>query len=128
MSLLRPSPKIGLCKINSLRHSKKRFVTFCTRARKEQSSMQRRGITSLLGGLLLFVSTAVAFAESVPATADPLEKIKHVIVIYQENWSFDGLYGRFAGANGIAAAGPAIKQVDPKGRPYKSLFPPIDTN
>jgi len=27
--------------------------------------------------------------------------IKNVIVIYQENWSFDSLYGRFPGANGL---------------------------
>ena len=34
------------------------------------------------------------------AVAQPAElgKIQHVIVIYQENWSFDGLYGKFPGA------------------------------
>src|SRR5947208_15512688 len=41
-----------------------------------------------------------AFAQSAG-----LEKIQHVIVIYQENWSFDGLYGKFPGADGIANAG-----------------------
>ena len=30
--------------------------------------------------------------------------IQHVVVIYQENWSFDGLYGYFPGANGLANA------------------------
>jgi phospholipase C len=29
-----------------------------------------------------------------------LKDIKHIIVIYQENWSFDSLYGRFPGADG----------------------------
>jgi phospholipase C len=31
-------------------------------------------------------------------------KVNHIIVIYQENWSFDGLYGHFPGANGLANA------------------------
>jgi acid phosphatase len=40
--------------------------------------------------------------------------IKHVIVIYQENWSFDALYGHFPGANGLASASVAatIPQID----------------
>ena len=35
----------------------------------------------------------IAFSDE-DAVAQPtgLEKIQHVIVIYQENWSFDGLY------------------------------------
>ena len=31
-----------------------------------------------------------------------LNQINHFVVIYQENWSFDSLYGNFPGANGIA--------------------------
>ena len=31
-----------------------------------------------------------------------------MIVIYQENWSFDSLYGNFPGANGLANAGAAV--------------------
>jgi acid phosphatase len=38
--------------------------------------------------------------------------IKNVIVVYQENWSFDALYGSFPGANGLANASAATKQVD----------------
>jgi acid phosphatase len=34
-----------------------------------------------------------------------LPQIDHIVVIYQENWSFDALYGSFPGANGIANAG-----------------------
>ncbi len=30
------------------------------------------------------------------------QKIEHLVVIYQENRSFDSLYGLFPGANGIA--------------------------
>lgn len=58
---------------------------------------------------------------------DTLDKIQHIIVIYQENWSFDGLYGKFPGANGLAQAGEAYAQVDRDGRPYQSLPQPLDT-
>lgn len=42
-----------------------------------------------------------------------LPQIDHFIVIYQENWSFDALYGNYPGANGLAnAKGPATNQID----------------
>src|SRR5712691_1270568 len=64
-----------------------------------------------------------------PATqARGLDKINHVIVVYQENWSFDGLYGNFPGANGIANAGETVRQVDKEGKPYASLPQPMDSN
>src|SRR5262249_36328505 len=46
-----------------------------------------------------------------------LPKIDHIVVIYQENWSFDSLFGFFPGANGIANA------VDGSGN---LLFPQVD--
>lgn len=56
----------------------------------------------------------------------PIEQIEHVIVIYEENWSFDSLFGRFPGANGIANAGETIHQVDQDGAPYTVLPPAMD--
>jgi len=67
--------------------------------------------------------------ENVAAPSD-LKKIEHVIVIYQENWSFDGLYGKFPGANGLMNAQSAVQQVDKSDVPLKVLpqvtdsFPP----
>ena len=29
-----------------------------------------------------------------------VQRLQHIIVIYQENWSFDSLYGQYPGANG----------------------------
>src|SRR5271166_635402 len=52
----------------------------------------------------------------------------HLVVIYMENWSFDSLYGRFPGADGIANAGNTVNQVDRAGKPYTSLPQPIDNN
>ncbi len=42
-----------------------------------------------------------------------LNSIDHIVVIYQENWPFDGLYGSFPGANGLAnASTAALTQID----------------
>ena len=56
--------------------------------------------------------------------------IKHIIVIYQENWSFDGLYGSFPGANGISnASQTSLTQVDrTTGQPLSSELGPNDLN
>ncbi|OKH29957.1 hypothetical protein NIES2101_42805 [Calothrix sp. HK-06] len=50
--------------------------------------------------------------------------INHIVVLYLENRSFNGLYGNFPGANGLANAGDAAIQVDKNGIPYTTL-PPI---
>lgn len=56
------------------------------------------------------------------AGAAQLSDVKHFIVIYQENWSFDGLLGKFPGAEGIAAASSVSRtQVDSSGLPYSTL-------
>jgi len=74
---------------------------------------------------------ALALTSAAPAAraAGPLDKINHIIVIYQENWSFDGLYGSFPGANGIAnAPASTVQQVDKNGQPYATLPQPLDTS
>jgi len=67
-------------------------------------------------------------AGQVAAQSAGLEKIQHVIVIYQENWSFDGLYGKFPGADGLANAGERIRQMKKDGTPYLTLPQPLDTS
>lgn len=77
----------------------------------------------------VLVVTARAGAAPAAHAAGPLDKINHIIVIYQENWSFDGLYGSFPGANGLAnAPASAIQQVDKNGQPYATLPPVLDTS
>src|SRR5215472_6250309 len=52
-----------------------------------------------------------------------LKSIKHIIVIYQENWSFDSLYGQFPGADGYANSFDTLPQLDVKAAPpYSSLI------
>jgi phospholipase C len=56
------------------------------------------------------------------------QRINHIIVIYMENWSFDGLLGLFPGADGIARAGAALRQVDRNSQPYPTLPQPINND
>ena len=75
---------------------------------------------------LLLVASSL-FAQSPKSNEDSaqiakkltkLKKIDHIIVVYQENWSFDSLYGYFPGVNGlINAHNAAYPQVDAAGNP-----------
>jgi acid phosphatase len=57
-----------------------------------------------------------------PIPPGEANNVKHVVVIYLENHSFDNLYGEFAGANGISnASSTNIIQVDATGTPYVFL-------
>src|SRR6476661_3237742 len=78
-------------------------------------------------------SVAVAAFVSVllgghPASAQmseaKLAKIGHIVIIFEENRSFDNLFGLFPGANGLSQAGDAAVQVDRDGKPYEFL-PPV---
>ena len=75
--------------------------------------------TTALVVLLFLVSTHVLGWALKP---DPkLRAIKHIIVIYQENWSFDSLYGLFPGANGLAnASATSMNQTDRFDNPLSS--------
>ncbi|MGC3988202.1 MAG: acid phosphatase [Chthoniobacteraceae bacterium] len=63
------------------------------------------------------------FSFQIDAADDALSNIDHVVVIYQENWSFDALYGSFPGANGLSGASSAtLNQLDRvSGSPLSSL-------
>jgi phospholipase C len=76
--------------------------------------------------LLLLFACAGVIAPADPArAADPLARIKTIVVIYAENRSFDHLYGFFPGANGIAnATAEQRTQLDHDGTPlpYLTIF------
>jgi acid phosphatase len=76
--------------------------------------------------LLALLVCAGAIALAGPASsADPLDRIKTIVVIYAENRSFDHLYGFFPGANGIADATLEERtQLDHDGTPlpYLTIF------
>ena len=91
------------------------------------SSPHRASALRFAAPLLCAILIALP-GDGVVAQPAGLEKIQHVIVIYQENWSFDGLYGRFPGADGIANAGERIRQMKKDGTPYTTLPQPLDTS
>jgi phospholipase C len=83
-----------------------------------------RRVLSLLAVLGFALAAAPSARASTPAGID---QIGHVIVIVQENWSFDSLYGNFPGADGFANAGNAAPQVDRTGQPYATLPQPLNS-
>ena len=78
---------------------------------------------------LATLSSMVAMALATPAlavTVQPtgLDAITNVVVIYAENRSFDNLFGKYPGANGLnTAAAKAIKQLDRDGSVLPVLPP-----
>ncbi|GAC1414534.1 MAG: acid phosphatase [Candidatus Velthaea sp.] len=66
-------------------------------------------------------------ATSAPTATQLLKSnIKNVVVIYQENWSFDALYGSFPGANGIASSASTVPQIDKvSGAPITTMPQPL---
>ncbi|MSP03040.1 MAG: acid phosphatase [Acetobacteraceae bacterium] len=71
--------------------------------------------TLLWFAVALAVMAGAARAQSVASDRD-LARIRHILIIYAENRSFDHLYGMFPGANGIANATGAQKtQLDHDG-------------
>jgi len=80
---------------------------------------------ALLAGVAVLVgATAAAPAAGMAPPGPPprgLERMKHLVVLYLENHSFDNLYGQFPGADGFAFAHDYPPQVDSADRPYRTL-------
>ena len=56
------------------------------------------------------------------ANAKELDKVNHIVVIYEENHSFDNLFGGWEGVNGLASADDAhTTQVNEAGNAYSCL-------
>jgi acid phosphatase len=78
-------------------------------------SLWLRAVTCFpLAALVLSACSSSSHAPIPPVTLDQSvtslrAKINHIVVIYQENWSFDAQYGKFPNANGIANATPATR-------------------
>jgi phospholipase C len=82
----------------------------------------------------LFLGSILAMTSSNAGedAREHLKSIKHIIVIYQENWSFDSLYGQFPGADGYANGFDNLPQLDKTAPAYTSLIyktpSPLDEN
>jgi len=89
----------------------------------------RRLVAPVLSALVALVLAGSTFGSSAKKP-DPglavLAKVNHLVVIYQENHSFDNLYGGWEGVNGRSAA-TVVKQVNANGVPLNCL-PQQDVN
>jgi len=85
----------------------------------------------LLATAALAIAGAAPFAGqrvAAQTAAGSLNRIGHIVVLYEENHSFDNFYGNFPAANGVAQAAAAQKsQVDRDGKPYATLPPTLNT-
>src|SRR6476646_11003851 len=71
--------------------------------------------------MALFAAVIVSAAGAARGN-DQLSKINHIVVIYEENHSFDNLYGGWEGVNGLANADAAhATQVDQTGTSFGCL-------
>ena len=86
----------------------------------------RRSKCSLIPfALVALLAAACAAQAPAPLDSRGIERIDHVVILFQENWSFDGLFGRFPGANGLANAANALPQSDRNGNVYAVLPPSL---
>jgi len=77
--------------------------------------------------LALVLSAAPFLLHAQDVLSQLRAKVNHIVVIYQENWSFDALYGHFPGANGTASASPqSLTQVDKTGAPLTAAPLPLN--
>src|ERR671936_138559 len=89
--------------------------------------MRHDRVRAALAGAPFLLAAMLVGQAQLGAAASPFDRLNHIVVIYQENWSFDSLYGRFPGANGLDNAAATMRQVDKEGAPYATLPQPIDT-
>jgi acid phosphatase len=78
-------------------------------------------VPAALVSLLALTAVPAAGSES-DRGGSQLGKINHIVVIYEENHSFDNLYGNWPGVNGRGDATAGTKQVNQAGTPYRCLL------
>jgi acid phosphatase len=89
-------------------------------------SVRHRARRALVGTAALAVVAAVALAPAAanaaePDAKSPLNGINHIVVIYEENHSFDNLFGGWEGVNGLdQAPNKHVRQVATDGN---TLYP-----
>jgi acid phosphatase len=96
--------------------------------------MTRRSLALLLLFVSAFVLVGGGMAKPKPkkpkrlTPAAYLKKVRHVVVIYEENHSFDNLYGGWERVNGRSKADPGhTAQINQNGAPYGCLMQ-LDVN
>lgn len=77
-----------------------------------------------------FVATGVSHGDAASKDGGGIHKIRHVVIIMQENRSFDSYFGTFPGADGIPMSGgkPSVCAPTPDGRCVAPYHDPNDRN
>jgi phospholipase C len=75
----------------------------CARAIAPLSAPRARSGRAWLGALAVATFSLVPATGAAAATGESIHKIQHVVMIQQENRSFDSYFGTYPGANGIPA-------------------------
>src|SRR4030081_3232369 len=96
--------------------------------RRERISGRNHRLRTSARTALVTTAIITALGATAPAQGSDsgINKINHVVVVYQENWSFDSLYGHFPGANGYGKGDPAQVKLD--GSKYDGIPQAIDNN
>src|SRR5215212_5996382 len=94
------------------------------RGNEEHRLASRPAVLLLACALICLIAPAAALARAAkPLAADQLNDVKRFVVIYQENDSFDGLFGGWEGVDGLANARPSKTiQIDQHGTPLTCLL------
>ncbi len=80
-------------------------------------------VAVLATGATIAEGKGMAKRSSQAARVDQLHKIQHFVVVYEENHSFDNLYGGWEGVNGTSSADPShTTQVDQNGFAFACLL------
>src|SRR5207302_7460749 len=83
----------------------------------------RRALTITIGSLTVIAAGPAIVVAQAASDRQGLSGINHIVVIYEENHSFDNLYGGWEGVNGRANATPGqMAQVRQNGAVYQCLL------
>jgi acid phosphatase len=85
------------------------------------NSRVRMIVPAALASLLALMAVPAAGSDS-DRGGSPLSKINHIVVVYEENHSFDNLYGGWEGVNGRTAGALGSTQVNQAGNAYNCLL------
>ena len=79
-------------------------------------------------GFNIFFLSVNCFAQIVVPVPQGIHKIKHIIIIMQENRSFDSYFGTFPGADGLPTKDGAFTVCNPDPKTGQCISPYHDTN
>jgi acid phosphatase len=94
----------------------------------QESALIGKWLGAVALGAVAVAAVTMASCRRPPSAADRLGDVQHFVIIYEENHSFDNLYGGWEGVNGLGTADPDhTSQMSQRGAPYSCLLQ-LDVN